>query len=264
MGEHASPSAENAAPPAASEPAEHVAAEPDPALVAQLAAMGFEVEAATRALHAAHGNVMLATEHLLSGGEPVGDEEQGESLLDGNAAMDEDDPMARALNGLPQEIGSVVAAAGSEPQAMLQGLRDSPAFTLVRLLVSRQPNLLQPLVHAIVQQSPEFGQAMMQNQEAFAALMNEPLSDSSVQAAVQFMEQTDDRPEGEQNDEMDQQQGLSAQELAAQTQDVQITPAERDAVERLVTLGFAWPMCLQAFIACDRDENLAANFLFQE
>jgi len=43
---------------------------------------------------------------------------------------------------------------------------------------------------------------------------------------------------------------------------VRLTEEENAAVERLAALGFDKNMCAQAYLACDKNEELAANFLF--
>ncbi len=42
---------------------------------------------------------------------------------------------------------------------------------------------------------------------------------------------------------------------------VSLTPAEGAAVERLVSMGFSKQRVLEAYIACGKNEELAANFL---
>mmetsp|Transcript_27900 Transcript_27900/g.99272 ORF Transcript_27900/g.99272 Transcript_27900/m.99272 type:complete len:81 (-) Transcript_27900:104-346(-) len=43
---------------------------------------------------------------------------------------------------------------------------------------------------------------------------------------------------------------------------VHLTREEADAVSRLAELGFSRDDCVQAFLACDKNESLAANLLF--
>ena len=45
---------------------------------------------------------------------------------------------------------------------------------------------------------------------------------------------------------------------------ISLTHEEMESVNRLMALGFSQQQAAQAFIACDRNENLAANFLFDQ
>merc|ERR1711879_481721 len=44
--------------------------------------------------------------------------------------------------------------------------------------------------------------------------------------------------------------------------EVELSEADRNAVDRLAGLGFPREAALEAYLACDRKEELAANFLF--
>jgi UV excision repair protein RAD23 len=92
--------------------------------------------------------------------------------------------------------------------------------------------MLEPILQQVGAGNPQLAQLIGQNPEQFLQLLSEDVDE--------------DVP------------------LPPGAQAVEVTGEEREAIERLCRLGFERDLVIQAYFACDKNEELAANFLFDQ
>ena len=117
------------------------------------------------------------------------------------------------------------------------------------------PQLLQPLLEQIGQQHPEVIERIQANQDEFLRLINEPIDPqhlAQAQMAMQAMGGMGGMP--------GMGGGDGGEDGAVQ---IHLTPEEGEALARLEALGFPRQIALEAYLACDKKEEIAANYLFE-
>ncbi|NXJ14652.1 RD23A protein, partial [Odontophorus gujanensis] len=165
----------------------------------------------------------------------------------------------------PPEQPQVEGQRGENP---LEFLREQPQFQNMRQVIQQNPALLPALLQQLGQENPQLLQVLLdpptprtfpspgtapshpacplqqisQHQEQFIQMLNEPL--------------------GELGD-LEGEMGAIGDE-SPQMNYIQVTPQEKEAIERLKALGFPESLVIQAYFACEKNENLAANFLLSQ
>ncbi|TID02282.1 UV excision repair protein rhp23 [Colletotrichum higginsianum] len=239
-------------------------------VVANMEAMGFERAQIDAAMRAAFYNPDRAVEYLLNGipdnvqeeqqqrqaaaaagtaaqpaaGAPAAGTDEG-----GNVNLFDLAAQARgggggggnggAGGGRAAAGGNTQAAAAAAAAAAAQGgfgnldfLRNNAQFQQLRQVVQQQPQMLEPILQQLGAGNPQLAQLIANNPDQFLQLLGEEVDD--------------DVP------------------LPPGAQAIQVTEEERDAIERLCRLGFDRDAAIQAYFACDKNEELAANFLFDQ
>uniref|UniRef100_A0A8C5EV96 UV excision repair protein RAD23 n=1 Tax=Gouania willdenowi TaxID=441366 RepID=A0A8C5EV96_GOUWI len=219
------------------------------AMVNEMMLMGYEREQVVAALRASFNNPDRAVEYLLTG---IPGRSQGPP-----SAPDTVAPPTRGVPAVPTSGISVPTSTGPSPAAggvnPLSFLRNQPQFHMMRQLIQQNASLLPALLQEIGRENPELLQEISNHQEDFIHMLNEPTPDavpaggSSVSGGAGGAG------------------GVGADTSGGgQMSYIQITPQEKEAIERLKALGFPEGLVIQAYFACEKNENLAANFLLQQ
>lgn len=220
--------------------------------IQQIMEMGggsWDKETVRRALRAAYNNPERAVDYLYSGipesvevpvavPHPTGNQGTQEGGGTGATAANpvSGAPNSSPLNMFPQ--GTIPAGGGDgDGIGPLDFLRNSQQFQTLRSMVQANPQILQPMLQELGKQNPHLLRLIQEHNAEFLQLINEPAEGS----------------EGDLIDDLDQDMPHA----------VSITPEEQAAVERLEAMGFDRALVIEAFLACDRNEELAANYLLE-
>lgn len=171
-------------------------------------------------------------------------------------------PAAQPFNmfGGPAPAAAAAAAAGGGGGA-LAFLHQNPQFRVLRQMLRGNPDMLPNILQELGRTNPLHLQAIQNNQPEFLRFMSEEGGEEDMAALAGMMG-------GEGEDEIDDEMmammegaGTGAGAGAGGGMVIQLTQEDVDKVERLQALGFPRDACIEALLACDKNEELAANFL---
>ncbi|CAN0876373.1 Ubiquitin receptor RAD23c [Linum grandiflorum] len=220
--------------------------------VQQIIDMGggtWDKDTVIRALRAAYNNPERAVEYLYSGipeqaeaapvqapvtGQPANPAVPQATQAAAPAAIPPAGPNANPLDLFPQGLPTA-GAAGGAGAGNLDFLRNSQQFQALRAMVQANPQILQPMLQELGKQNPNLMRMIQEHQADFLRLINEPVEGGE--------------------------EGILGQLAAAMPQSVTVTPEEREALSRLEAMGFDPQIVLEVFFACNKNEELAANYL---
>ncbi|XP_038627049.1 UV excision repair protein RAD23 homolog A isoform X2 [Tachyglossus aculeatus] len=196
-------------------------------MLTEIMSMGYEQGQVVAALRASFNNPHRAVEYLLTG-IPGSPEPEGGPTQE--SPSNEQAAVEGAASPLAQQ--SLELSPGGENP--LEFLRDQPQFQNMRQVIQQNPALLPALLQQLGQENPHLLQ-----------MLNEPSGDLGDMSDI----------EGEIGAIGDEPTQMSY---------IQVTPQEKEAIERLKALGFPESLVIQAYFACEKNENLAANFLLSQ
>ncbi|KAJ2452277.1 UV excision repair protein rad23 [Coemansia sp. RSA 2424] len=258
--------------------------------VSNMVEMGYTREQCERAMRASFNNPDRAVEYLLNGipeaalrmadqadarraaeqsreagGAEGDDAEMQDSETAAAASTGDAQPQIRATRPPPRasenlftqagQLTTPGSAAGMRRQGgldSLAALRDTPQFRQLQQLVRENPPMLSQVLAQLAQQQPQLMQLITNHEEEFFQMLMEGMSEEEMTAmtASSGFGGGDDDDDGEGEGD------------AQQAQYIRVTPEEKEAIERLQALGFPPEVVVQAYFACDKNEELAANYLF--
>ncbi|XP_077355086.1 RAD23 homolog A, nucleotide excision repair protein a isoform X2 [Festucalex cinctus] len=195
------------------------------AMLKEIMSMGYERERVVAALRASFNNPHRAVEYLLTG-------------LPSSPIQDTNPPAHTPASG-PTDAPPL--AEGENPLAFL---RTQPQFLHMRQAIQQNPAMLPALLQQLGRENPQLLQQISQHQELFIQMLNEPVGEGGEAPEVGDI-------------------GAAGEE-GAPVNYIQVTPQEKEAIERLKALGFPEALVIQAYFACEKNENLAANFLLNQ
>lgn len=201
-------------------------------MVQNIMDMGYGRDEVEAALRASFRNPDRAVEYLLTGIPPT---------LRGEGEGSPQDAAAP-----PTSAATETSTAASTDENPLAFLREQEEFQQMKRLLQQNPNMLSVLLQHIGQSNPELLNIISQNRDAFIRMVNESEDGGS-------------RPSGGRG-------GGSGGEdsMMAEPGVIQVSPQDKEAIERLKALGFPEHLVVQAYFACEKNENLAANFLLSQ
>ncbi|KAJ7747460.1 hypothetical protein DFH07DRAFT_747788, partial [Mycena maculata] len=198
--------------------------------ISNMVNMGFEPDQVRRALRASYNNPDRAVEYLMTGIPAHLEAEAAVAVQVSPAPAPAALASAAAPGSNQPENLFQQQGAGTGPGAPLTGSSLDPQFQQFRQHLMQNP---EPFLRFLAVENPELAEAFTANPEVLVQLL----------AAVGDSEGDGDPLPG--------------------AQVINVPGEDRVAIERLEALGFPRPAVIEAYLACDKNEELAANYLLE-
>ncbi|OMJ80285.1 hypothetical protein SteCoe_19487 [Stentor coeruleus] len=140
-------------------------------------------------------------------------------------------------NGLPSQ--QTPPSSNPSDNQFRQLLQDPTIMQLLQV-VQQNPASLGPILMQLQQSNPELYNLLMNNRESLMQMMQNPIP--SQQINPELIERLPKPP------------GATV---------INLTPNEQDEVKRLMELGFSKHDALEAYLSCDKNEEMAASLLIE-
>lgn len=138
-------------------------------------------------------------------------------------------------------------------------LMSQPQFRHIQDLIQQSPHLLSQTIEALAASDPEMYNFISDNPDVFVNALNHPPMAGARSESGSLFANPGEQQQGRQaSGQQGARQGPAMEQLIGN-----VSEHDKEAIERLKELGFSEYLAVQAYMACDKDEQLAANLLFQ-
>ncbi|CAK9435450.1 uncharacterized protein LODBEIA_P01770 [Lodderomyces beijingensis] len=190
-------------------------------------------------------------------------DEEDEDDDDADESQGGENLFEQAAAAAAQEGRSGGGSAAAEPGAAgggLGGTGDEQQMQLLRAALQSNPELIQPLLEQLAASNPQIANMIQQDPEAFIRTF---LGAGGDDLGFEI--------EGEEGDIIGGGAGAGGLGGGAQGGEVpegavhlQLSEQDQSAINRLCELGFERHLVIQVYLACDKNEEVAADMLFRD
>ncbi|KGU16254.1 UV excision repair protein Rad23 [Candida albicans L26] len=250
--------------------------------------MGYERPQVEAALRAAFNNPHRAVEYLLTGipeslqhpvapaqppatGTAPAQQTEGNTSESGQQGEDEEHEgdestqhenlfeaaAAAAAGAGAGGAGSGAGAGAGSAEGDIGGLGDDQQMQLLRAALQSNPELIQPLLEQLAASNPQIANLIQQDPEAFIRMFLSGAPGSGNDLGFEFEDESGETGAG----------GAAAAATGEDEQGtirIQLSEQDNNAINRLCELGFERDIVIQVYLACDKNEEVAADILFRD
>lgn len=204
-------------------------------ILKELQEMGFTAAESEKALAAAFFNKDRAVDYLLNG-IPANLQHHAQQPAQGHPPAQPANPGQQAQPAQPAQPGQPAQIPITQQQMeQIQQLIVSPEFENIRQQFLQNPQIIEQLMNFLQQNRPELHQLFSQYPQLLIAILTNQLNPGDG---------------GEEDD------------LAEEG--VELTPQDQQAITEMQSLGFTQQQCTEAYLICDKNKDLAINFLLDQ
>lgn len=175
-------------------------------------------------------------------------------------------PANRPLPGLDRSSTNPLDSSGQPLMASrVASMMNQPHFRQIQDLIQQSPHLLSSTIEALAGTDPEMYNFISDNPDIFVnALNHPPMAGSRNPPSSRGSTTGGGQQQSSERSSQDVRTSSGGRQQPVVDQILpNVSQHDKEAIERLKELGFSEYQAVQAYIACDKDEQLAANLLFQ-